>query len=255
MSAPLFDQSLHRLRQARAARIGGDLFLRTRAFDDCLDRLAGIDRTFASALILGMTGEHAADALRTHLPQPNVTTAKRAEVPQLSPGSFDLLVSIGELETSDDLASTAFVRRHLLAPGGLLLGAIVGGNSLPRLRSALLAADRVSGGAAPRLHPSIDGPSLSALLVSVGLLDPVVDVDRLDVSYPNLDRLVADLRSMGCTNVLLERSRRPFTRQQAAVAKAAFLGGEDRVRERFELLHFAAWAPSGIVTTTKLTVL
>lgn len=243
MSAPLFDQSVYRLRQTRAARMGGDSFLRTRAFDDCLDRLAGIDRTFASALVLGMIGEPATDALRSHFPEANATIAEEAEVPQLAPGSFDLLVSIGELETSDDLASAAFVRRHLLAPGGLLLGAIVGGNSLPRLRSALLAADRVGGGAAPRLHPSIDGPSLSALLVSVGLLDPVIDVDRLDVSYPGLDRLVDDLRLMGCTNVLLERSRRPLNRQQVAIAKAAFLGGEDRVSERFDLLHFAAWAP------------
>jgi len=238
----LFDRSAYRLRQARAERMGGDSFLRARAYEDCLDRLAGIDRTFASALILGMTGEEAADALRMHFPDVNVLIAKEAEVPRLAPGSFDLLVSIGELETSEDLATAAFVRRHLLVPGGLLLGAIVGGSSLPRLRSALLAADRVSGGAAPRLHPSIDGPSLSALLVSVGLLDPVVDVDRLDVSYPGLDRLVGDLRSMGCTNVLIERSRRPFNRAQVAIAKAAFLDGKDRVSERFDLLHFAAWA-------------
>jgi hypothetical protein len=107
----------------------------------------------------------------------------------------------------------------------------------------MLAADRASGGAAARLHPRIDGPSLAALLNSVGLARTVIDVDRVDVSYPSFDRLVEDLRTMGCTNVLVDRSLRPLTRRQLAVARRAFLDDEQQAVERFELLHFAAWAP------------
>lgn len=165
------------------------------------------------------------------------------ELLYLEPGSFDLCLSIGELETSPDLTIAAFALRHLLTRGGLLLGAIVGGNSLPRLRVAMLAADRAGAGASPRIHPSIDGPSLSALLSAVGFVEPVVDVDRVEVSYASFDRLVADLRAMGCTNMLVERSRRPLTRHQFTLARAAFLDGQDRASENFELLHFAAWAP------------
>jgi len=151
-------------------------------------------------------------------------------------------VTIGELESANDVQAAAFALRHALRPGGLLIGAIIGGNSLPRLRAAMLAADREDGGTAPRVHPSIDGPSLAALLISVGFTLPVVDVDRVDVDYPDLDRLVGDLRAMGCTNILTERSRRPVTRRALDHARAAFSDGA-RTIERFELIHFAAWAP------------
>ncbi len=161
----------------------------------------------------------------------------------MTPGSVDLCLSIGELDSVNDVQAAAFALRQMLRPGGLLLGAIVGGSSLPRLRDAMLAADRVDGGAAPRLHPSIDGPSLAALLISVGFSEPVIDVDRVAVRYPTLDRLVGDLRAMGCTNILDQRSRRPIGRRGLAAARAVFLGGADQVEERFELLHFAAWAP------------
>ena len=234
----LFDDHARRLRRARAVRSGGDLFLHARAFDDCLDRLADIRASFTRALIVGC-------------PDPNWRESLSAIVPHVSmldpgsvaPQSFDLCLSIGELETANDVQASAFALRHVLRPGGLMIGAIVGGNSLPRLRAAMLAADLAEGGVAPRLHPSIDGPSLAALLTLVGFTQPVIDIDRVDVAYPDLDRLVGDLRAMGCTNVLAERSRRPITRRGLGVARAAFNDGSNQCVERFELLHFAAWAP------------
>ena len=243
MPNQMFDQPLRQLRRARALRIGGDRFLHTRAFNECLDRLADIHRPISTTLIVGYADQSSIAAVLAVLPDTIVTVASDQEVLHLEPGSFDLCLSIGELETSADLTIAAFALRHLLMPGGSLFGAIVGGNSLPRLRAAMLAADRAGAGASPRIHPSIDGPSLSALLAAVGFVEPVVDVDRVDVNYPHLDRLVADLRTMGCTNVLAERSRQPFTRHQFDLARAAFLDGQSRVNEQFELLHFAAWAP------------
>lgn len=243
MSTPIFDDRVRRLRRARAAHLGGDRFLHARAFDDCLDRLADIRKQFIAALVIDGADEGWTAALTAVLPTASVTVASDAEAARFAPGSFDLCLSIGQLESSSDLTTAAFTLRHLLAPGGLLLGAIVGGNSLPRLRAAMLAADRANGVATPRIHPSIDGPTLSALLGSVGLIQPVIDVDRVDVSYSGLDRLVADLRAMGCTNILAERSRRPLTRHQVDIARTAFLAGDDRATERFESLHFAAWAP------------
>ena len=219
-------------------RSGGDLFLHARAFDDCLDRLADIRVSFATALIVGCRDPRWRESLSAIVP--HVSTLEPESV---TPQSFDLCLSIGELETANDIQASAFALRQVLRPGGLLVGAIVGGNSLPRLRAAMLAADRAEGGVAPRLHPSIDGPSLAALLTSVGFTQPVIDVDRVDVAYPDLDRLVGDLRAMGCTNVLAERSRRPIRRRGLGVARAAFNDGSNQSVERFELLHFAAWAP------------
>jgi hypothetical protein len=232
----LFDDHAGSLRKQRSARLGGGSFLHARAFEDCMDRLADIRTSFSSALIPNCPDPRWPDLLSTLVP--NVTTGR-----PITPEGFDLCLSIGQLETTNDVQAAAFALRHLLRPGGLLLGAIVGGNSLPRLRSAMLALDRYEGGATPRVHPLIDGQSLASLLTSVGFIEPVIDIDRVDVTYPSLDRLVGDLREMGCTNVLTERSRRPISRRGLDVARAEFRGGGDPVVERFELLHFAAWTP------------
>jgi len=50
----LFDRHLLSLRRARAEAICGDHFLHQRAFDDCLERLGGIQRRFERALLFGL---------------------------------------------------------------------------------------------------------------------------------------------------------------------------------------------------------
>lgn len=239
MTHLLFDDHARSLRRNRASRLDSDYFLHARAFNDCLDRLSDIRVAFESALIDGQAEASWVDLLASVVRQ--VVTAVPASV---APRSFDLCLSIGELDANNDVQAAASALRRALRPGGLLMGAIVGGHSLPLLRAAMLAADRADGAAAPRLHPSIDGPSLAKLLMSVGFIEPVIDVDRVEVAYPDLDRLVADLRAMGCTNVLAERSRRPITRRGWNAAQKAFQAGNSPYIEQFQLLNFVAWAPS-----------
>jgi hypothetical protein len=72
----------------------------------------------------------------------------------------------------------------------------------------------------------------------------VVDIDRVQVAYASLARLIGDLRAMAATNILAARPR--FTGRAArAEAERAFAkaGNGERTVETFEILHFAAWAP------------
>jgi len=158
--------------------------------------------------------------------------------------AFDLALCIGTLETANNLPLAAAALHLVLRPGGLLLGALAGGQSLPRLRKAMLAADLVTAQASPHLHPRIEGPSLARLLTEVGFAMPVIDVDRIELEYGSLDALVRDLRAMGATNILHARSRRPLSRLAREAARAAFLAGENRAVEQIEILHFAGWKPS-----------
>ena len=66
------------------------------------------------------------------------------------------------------------------------------------------------------------------------------------MSYKSLADLVRDLRSMGATNILKARSRRSLSRAAVNSAAGQFLAGAEdgRVKETFEILHFAAWTPS-----------
>jgi hypothetical protein len=84
---------------------------------------------------------------------------------------------------------------------------------------------------------------LAQLLTYVGFTMPVVDVDRVEIGYASLDRLVSDLRAMGATNILSARAKRPMLRTEIEAARAEFLKGEDRATELVEILHFAAWKP------------
>jgi hypothetical protein len=133
-----------------------------------------------------------------------------------------------------------------MGPDGLFLGALAGGNSLPRLRGAMRAADAVSGAALPHVHPRIEPSALAPLLGEADFRNPVVDVDRAAVGYRSFGKLVSDLRAMGATNMLAERSRQPLSRAAYAAAAADFasVAEDGQTVEIFEILHFACWSPA-----------
>jgi hypothetical protein len=257
VSGELFDMELRRVRRDRAFRTGPVLFLHERAFDDILERLAGIKRGFASALLIGAPdpewpGRLSKFAAEVTVLDPGPAFAEAASGKQivedsldLQPGSFDLVVAVGTLDTVNDLAGALLRLRFVLKPDSLLIGAMSGGETLPRMRQAMRAADSATGAASPHVHPRIEPGALAHLLSAAGFAMPVVDIDRVRVAYPDFRRLIADLRGMAATNLLASRSRTPLSRKAMAAADREFgAGGEDRTTETFELLHFAAWTPA-----------
>ncbi|HET7816623.1 MAG TPA: SAM-dependent methyltransferase [Sphingomicrobium sp.] len=257
MTRELFDNRLRALRRDRAFRAGGDRFLHERAFADIVDRLGIVRRQFRSALLVGCTNPgwrtrllDFADDVRVVDPGPLFAQASggaRTDEDRLDaePGSFDLCVALGTLDTVNDLRQALLLVRCALRADSLFIGALAGGDTLPGLRRAMRAADKTIGSAAPRAHPRIEPGAFSALLAEAGFTMPVVDVDRVEVSYRSLWDLVRDLRAMGATNVLAERSKRPLSRAAAQAAANHFAAGASggRTVERFELVHFAAWTP------------
>lgn len=247
---------LRAMRRDRAARQGAELFLYERVFADCFERIGLTQRRFEHALLIGCPDPNwpvrlSVVADRVDARDPGPMFAERAggfvifedhwEPP---PASFDLVVAIGTLDQVNDLPLALNLLRYAMRPGALLIGAMSGGNTLPALRSAMRAADAVGGNAAPHVHPRIDAAALAPLLENAGFDDPVIDVERVPVSYPSLGRLISDLRRMAATTILL---RRPgfLGRAAYAAARATFESSNDSSRtvEIFEILHFAAWTP------------
>ena len=250
----LFDMELRTLRRDRAARRGAELFLYERAFDDCLARLAIVQRRFSRALLIGCPdpswrGELQAFAADVDVrePGPLWASAAGAEIiledrwaPEES--AYDLIVAVGTLDTVNDLPLALRLVRHGTRPDALFLGAFSGGETLPRLRSAMRAADAAAGLAAPHVHPRIEAAAVAPLLAAAGFIDPVVDVDRVSVSYRSLSDLVRDLRATGSTNILTERPRfLGKAAYAAAISDFAAAGDGERTVETFEIIHFAAW--------------
>lgn len=258
MTPELFDQRLRAQRRERAFRNGPELFLLERGFEDVLDRLTLVQRRFEKALLIGCPDPEWRDRLLQYVGAVDVVDpcglfaeaaggrCQSEDALDVEPGSYDLCITVGTLDTINDLPGALLRLRFALKEDSLLLGAMAGGDNLPQLRAAMRAADEQMGAASAHVHPRVEPAALTGLLSSAGFKMPVVDVDRVQVRYDSLFALVRDLRAMGATNILTARARRPLTRRAIAAAAAHFenQGEGGRTTERFELLHFAAWTPA-----------
>ena len=250
----LFDMHARALRRDRAARSGPELFLHERAFEDCLERLSLVQRSFGRALLIGCPDPRWPERLQAFASELDVrdpgalfatsvsgeTIVEDAWLPPEA--AYDLVVAVGTLDTVNDLLLALRLIRHAMAASALLIGALSGGETVPQLRSAMRAADAAGAGAEPHVHPRIEAAALAPLLAEAGFVHPVVDVDRVPVSYRSFERVIADLRAMAATNVLTARPRFMSKSARSAAAEAFAAAGDGmRTTETFEILHFAAW--------------
>jgi len=253
----LFDMELRAVRRDRAARSGPELFLHERAFADCLDRIALLQRRFENGLLIGCPDPQWSERMgelveRVTVRDPGPQFAIRSggdtitedhwEAPE---GAYDLVLAVGTLDTVNDLPLALRLIRYAMRRDGLLIGALSGGDTLPQLRAAMRAADMVTGAAAPHVHPRVEAAALAPLIAEAGFANPVVDIDRVPVSYPSLGRLVGDLRAMANTNLLHSRPRFMGKAARAAAEEAFAQASEgSRTIETFEIVHFAGWTPA-----------
>ena len=246
--------------RARAERAGsGPDFLMRRVVEDVEERLAATLRPFPRALDVASPGRAATDALRG---RPQSSTTVRAafganddgglvygpEALPIATESFDLAVSCLALHYADDLPGVLAQIRRSLAPDGLFLAAVIGGETLIELRQSFAFAEaEIEGGASPRVMPFADARALGSLLQRAGFALPVVDVDRVTVRYDTPLGLMRDLRAWGASNALAERSRQPLRRATLAAAVEAYAGRfadpDGRVRATFEIVWMSGWAP------------
>jgi SAM-dependent methyltransferase len=229
----------------KAARFGRMLALQRRPdapryllgdmVEDVLERLAFLRHAPKRALAIGDRGGALAEALDAEVTSAGPAFDEQAPFPF---GGFDLIAGLGTLDTVNDLPGALIHLREALAPGGLMIASFVGAGSLPRLRAAMLAGDGER--PAARMHPLVDVRAGGQLLQRCGFARPVVDGWGIDVRFSSLAALVRDLRAQGHSNVLASPAP-PLTRATLARAETAFMGGEERVTEHFEILTLSGW--------------
>ena len=97
---------------------------------------------------------------------------------------------------------------RVLAANGVVLFATLGPDTLKEVRAAFATVDdRI------HVHAAFDMHDLGDLALAAGLAEPVVDVDRLEVTYADVPALMRDLRATGGINVAGAR-RRTLTGQR-----------------------------------------
>jgi SAM-dependent methyltransferase len=260
----IFDRALLRARRRRAAALGPAEFLLDRVAVDLVERLSAVARRFQVAADLGTPTNAlrralmhaggvdeviAVDALAGRLPAhaaPSV--AADEEALPFRDGALDLVVSTLALQFVNDLPGTLAQIRRALRPDGLFLAALLGGETLTELRASFAAAEAdLTNSASPRVAPFADVRALGLLLQRTGFALPVSDIDRITVRYASPFALMHDLRRMGATNSMIERSRTPLRRSvlmRMAETYAQRFGDPDgRVRATFEVVWLSGWAP------------
>ena len=265
--AAVFDRAAvrtHRDRAASGFAERGDFLVRE-VGERLVGRLDDVKRRFARVLDLGCHGGQLGPMLRRQaapdlLIEADLSAAmvRRASSPArlvadeewlpIRAVSLDLVVSALSLHWVNDLPGALVQIRQALKPDGLLLAAMLGGETLFELREAFLHAEAgQEEGVRPHISPFPDVQTLGTLLQRTGFALPVVDSDRITVTYESAEALMRDLRAMGETNATAGRarhvSRRGTFRAAAAYYRDTFGGADGRIPATFQVLYLTGWRP------------
>ena len=237
----LFDRpalSAHRARRKPTA-----LFLHETARDEVEDRLSMVNRSFTSPAIISPFAEIWLNSL------PDAKIVPDDDVLDLEPGAHDVVIHAMCLHWANDPVGQLIQCRRALKEDGLLLVLMMGGQTLHELRSALAEAETtITGGLSPRVVPMGEIRDLGGLLQRAGFALPVADLIPLTAEYRDLYHLMHDLRDMGETNAIAQRSKTPTSRLLFEMAdhlyRQHFATENNRLPATFEMVCLTGWTPS-----------
>lgn len=267
LNAP-FDEVLEIERRKRAIKQHSDRhFLMEHCLEEASERLATVARSFSTPVTIFCGGDAAAGLLQHLYKDAGITRletdqtflkpdkATAAELTGSSRGlglqqaGHDLAVSLLAMHSINDLTGFLIQSRLCLKPDGLFLGCLFGAGTLQELREVLFEAEtEIYGGVSPRIAPFADVRDMGGLLQRAEFALPVADSETLNVRYSDIFALIRDLRAMGLTNVLNERSRKPlsqaFWAKAAALYASKFADHDGRIRATLSIIWLSGWAPS-----------
>jgi malonyl-CoA O-methyltransferase len=231
---------------------------------ELLERLDLVRIDPSAVLDLGTGTGHAALALKRRYPKAQVVALDLAESMLREAGrrqtlfrrfrrvcadaaclpfraaSFDIVFSNLMLQWCDEPDPVFAECRRVLRPGGLLTFASFGPDTLMELRRAWAAVD-------DHVHVGrfIDMHDLGDALVRAGLVEPVMDVERLVLTYAEVRDLMRDLKAIGAHNASAGRPRGLTGKGALGRMVAAYetLRRESRLPATYEVVFGHAWTP------------
>ncbi len=163
-----------------------------------------------------------------------------AEALPIADASVDLIVSNLTLQWCTDLDRVFTEFRRILAPEGLVLFSTLGPDTLHELREAWRQADEAN-----HVNAFIDMHDVGDALMRAGFADPVMDMEYMTVTYPDVFGLMRDLKQLGAHNVSAGRKRGLTGRAQLQrVVNAYEQWRRDGVLPAtYEVVYGHAWTP------------
>lgn len=144
--------------------------------------------------------------------------------------SFGMIWSSLALAWSAEPLATLGEFHRVLVPGGALMFSTYGPDTLKELREAFATID-----SAAHVHAFHDMHDLGDMLVAAGFDAPVMEMERIAVTYPDIDALARDLKGSGQTSVSAARRRGLTTPREWR-----------RVREQHERSRVAGRLPATV---------
>lgn len=254
----LFDRERVRMHAQRAHLLNGDLFLIARMADALRDRLFDIKRSFDTVVEIApqamVVNEQARidktirHAFHFSALEGSGTAIIDDEILPIAAQSCDALISLGSLHWVNDLPGTLVQMKRALKPDGVFLAGFFGGETLQELRDVLTQTEsQILGGVSPRVSPFIGLPDMAALMQRAQFTLPVVDYERVTVTYKDLKSLIRDLRAMGQTHAVLRNDKRilpkRFWQRAEERYRADFATEDGRLKATFDLFYLIGWAP------------
>lgn len=163
----------------------------------------------------------------------------------LAGGCVDVVFSSLMLQWCDLDAVFREVRR-VLTPEGFFGFSSFGPSTLQELRIAWEQADG-EGEARTHVNQFIDMHDVGDALVRAGLMEPVLDVDRLQLTYSDATAVMRDLKTIGARNATAGRSRALTGKTRLTRLAAAYeaFRKDGRLPATYEVVYGAAWGAAG----------
>ena len=157
----------------------------------------------------------------------------------LAPDSMNLVWASLALQWAHDLEATLKGFHRVLAPGGLLMFATFGPDTLKELRAAFAAVDD-----APHVNRFIDLHDIGDMLIHAGFASPVMEMDMLTLTYADLKSVMRDLKGIGAHNAAMARRRGLLGKSAWTRLEQAYESNrvEGRLPATFEVIYGHAWA-------------
>lgn len=165
----------------------------------------------------------------------------------LADGRVGLAWSSLALQWINDPARAFSEIYRILAPGGLLMFSTFGPDTLTELRAAFRSIDG-------RTHVNrfLDMHDIGDMLVRGGFADPVMDMERLTLTYGDVRELMRDLKAIGAHNVTQGRPPGLFGKSRVAAMAQNYeaLRRDGRLPATFEVVYGHAWKPAPRLSAT-----
>ncbi|MCB1874193.1 MAG: malonyl-ACP O-methyltransferase BioC, partial [Gammaproteobacteria bacterium] len=171
--------------------------------------------------------------------KPRCLCADLEQLP-LADASVDLIYSNAAIQWCNDLDRVFPELQRVLRPGGLLMFTTFGPDTLQELRAAWSEADGYA-----HVSRFLDMHDIGDALMRAQFSDPVMDVDRMTLTYSAVEELMRELKILGAHNVASGRQRALTGKGRLIAMKASYeqFRRNGLLPASYEVVYGHAWAP------------